>query len=66
MTREYVCVTQEDLQSLLLRFLDEGLDLDEKFRVEKSEYDKRIDLYKEVLLALRTQGIGNIDEKNLS
>ena len=60
--REQINVTQEDLQSLLLRFLDEGLDLDEKFRVEKSEYDKRIDLYKEVLLALRTQGIGNIDE----
>ncbi|QVL56511.1 MAG: DUF3638 domain-containing protein [Simkaniaceae bacterium] len=60
--REQINVTQEDLQSLLLRFLDEGLDLDEKFRVEKAEYDKRIDLYKEVLLALRTQGIGNIDE----
>ncbi len=60
--REQINVTQEDLQSLLLRFLDEGLDLDEKFRVEKSEYDKRIDLYKEVLLVLRTQGIGNIDE----
>ncbi len=60
--REQINVTQEDLQSLLLRFLDEGLDLDEKFRVEKLEYDKRIDLYKEILLALRTQGIGNIDE----
>jgi hypothetical protein len=60
--REQINVTQEDLQSLLLRFLDEGLDLDEKFRLEKAEYDKRIDLYKEVLLALRTQGIGNIDE----
>ena len=60
--KEQINVTQEDLQSLLLRFLDEGIDLDERFRVEKSEYDKRIDLYKEVLLTLRTQGIGNIDE----
>ncbi len=60
--RQQINVTQEDLQSLLLRFLDEGLDLDEKFRVEKGEYKKRIELYKEILLTLRTQGIGNIDE----
>ncbi|NRA90457.1 MAG: DUF3638 domain-containing protein, partial [Simkaniaceae bacterium] len=57
-----VNVTEEDMQALLLRFIEEGLDKESAFSSDDSEYLQRIDFYKKILLLIREKGIGNIDE----
>ena len=59
---EQINLTQEDLQSLILRFKEEALDIEGKFNEDEQDYFRRIDLYKNIIITLMTYGVANIDE----
>ncbi|MCB1109874.1 MAG: DUF3638 domain-containing protein [Chlamydiia bacterium] len=60
--REQLNVTQEDLQSLLLRFIDEAVDIEERYRADSAEYKKRMGYYQQLILTIMDHITLNVDE----
>lgn len=63
---EHMNARQKDIQALELRYLEEIFDVDGKFEraYGKTEWKKRLTIYRDIFRLLAQQGIENSDEKH--